>query len=146
MVKSPFPFNFLSNFSVYVFLIVVLPLQVTYPCRLPSSLSVSPILTTFLSHHHMGLTAQENENLKQGRAPHLKTAFIIHGRTRSPPFHIQRQERRRNSATCCNCHALEKFEAGGRNSLSAAEQLYISQRHCCLPHICISLKQWNINY
>lgn len=143
MVKSPF--NFLCNFFSLCLFIVALPLQVTYLCHLPISLSLSLILTILLSHHHMGLTAQENENLKQGRAPHMKTAFIIHGRTRSPPFHIQRQERRRKSATCCNWHALEKFEAGGRNSLSAAEQLYISQRHCCLPHI-LSLKQWNINY
>lgn len=92
----------------------------------------------------MGLTAHENENLKEGALPtcRQKTAFIIHGHTHCPPFYIQRQERRRDSATCCNLHALEKFEAGGRNSLSAAKQLDISQKekekkHCCLPHICI---------
>lgn len=67
----------------------------------------------------MGLTARENENLKQGRLPTRlrKTAFIIHGHTRSPPFHNQREERRGDAATCCNRYALEKFEAGGWNSL-----------------------------
>lgn len=93
----------------------------------------------------MGLTAHENENLKEGGAPNMppeNSFYYSWTHTQCPPFYIQRQERRRDSATCCNLHALEKFEAGGRNSLSAAKQLDISQKekekkHCCLPHICI---------
>lgn len=40
-------------------------------CATSLPVSLSPILAILLSHHHMGLTAQVNENLKQRRAPHM---------------------------------------------------------------------------
>lgn len=40
-------------------------------CVTSRSASLSTNLTILLSHHHMGLTAQVNENLKWRRAPHM---------------------------------------------------------------------------
>lgn len=114
----------------------VLPVCVT---SLPVSLSHTNNPSVTSPH---GLTAQVNENLKQRRAPHmmLENSFY-YSCTHTYPTLSYSEGRRRNSATCCNWYESEKFEAGGRNSLSAAEQLHISQTHHCLSHICISLKK-----
>lgn len=119
-------------------------------CRCYLSLP-PPYLSLALSHtNNPSITSQHGSDSSgkwefktRGSSPHeARKCLLLFMDTR---FHIQRGGGTLH-LTCCNWHVLEKFEAGGRNSLSAAEQLYISQRHFCLPHICISLKQWNINY
>lgn len=79
----------------------------------------------------MGLTAQENENLKQGSVPHMmseKQLILFMDTHVAHPF-IFKVKRGGEPTTCCNWYALEKFAAGGRNTLLAPTQLHIFQRY-----------------